>query len=189
MVNLSYEPLYVAYLVYFNRDRDYFECHEAMEELWLKLDRDPVYKGLLQIAVGLYHFRNRNYRGGHMMLDSAVQRLEHAPSQAMGINMVKLVDEARACARQLAEFVAAGKGNLQHQPPAYRDLTIEIVEPGLRRAIENASPSIPPNIPQQRSPRRGEKHDQRQQALEASNRRRQAAGRSCTTSPETKSAP
>ncbi|MEC0180874.1 DUF309 domain-containing protein [Paenibacillus peoriae] len=188
MVNLSYEPLYVTYLVYFNRDRDYFECHEVLEELWLKLDRDPVYKGLLQIAVGLFHFRNGNYRGGHMMLDSAVHRLEHAPPQALGINMAKLVNEARVCACQLAEFVAAVKEDLQHQPPVYRDLTIEIVEPGLRRAIENASPLIPANIPQQQSPRRGEKHEQRQQALEASIRHRQGADDSCIALPETKDA-
>lgn len=133
MAHLSYEPLYVTYLVYFNRDRDYFECHEVLEELWLKLDRDPVYKGLLQVAVGLYHFRNGNYRGGHMMLDSAVHRLEHAPSQALGINMVKLVEEARICARQLAEAVMTGTEELQQEPPVYRDMTIEIVEPGLRR--------------------------------------------------------
>lgn len=176
MVNPSYEPLYVAYLVYFNRDRDYFECHEALEELWLKLDRDPVYKGLLQVAVGLYHFRNGNYRGGHMMLDSAVHRLEHAPPHALGINMAKLVNEARAYARQLAEFVGAGVEYRGHQPPVYRDLTIEIVEPGLRQAVKDASSSISANIPQQRGPRRGEKHAQRQQALEASIRRRQAAG-------------
>ncbi|WP_226000150.1 DUF309 domain-containing protein [Paenibacillus sp. BJ-4] len=188
MVNISYEPLYVTYLVYFNRDRDYFECHEVLEELWLKLDRDPVYKGLLQIAVGLFHFRNGNYRGGHMMLDSAVHRLEHAPPQALGINMAKLVDEARTCARQLAEFVAAGKEELQHQPPVYRDLTIEIVDPRLRWAVEDVSPSIPANIPQQRSPRRGEKHEQRQQALEASIRRRQAAHGSSIALPETKDA-
>ena len=36
---MSYEPLYVAYLVYFNRDQDYFECHEVLEELWLPASR------------------------------------------------------------------------------------------------------------------------------------------------------
>ena len=40
---MSYEPLYVAYLVYFNRDRDYFECHEVLEELWLERERDRRY--------------------------------------------------------------------------------------------------------------------------------------------------
>ncbi|MDN4085536.1 DUF309 domain-containing protein [Paenibacillus polymyxa] len=189
MVNPSYEPLYVTYLVYFNRDRDYFECHEVLEELWLKLDRDPVYKGLLQIAVGLYHFRNGNYRGGYMMLDSAVHRLEHASSQALGINMAKLVDEARACARQLAEAVMEGSEELHRQPPIYRDLTIEIIEPGLRRAVEKAALSVPVNVPQQRGPRRGEKHEQRQQALEASIRRRQAAGSLRSATVETKDAP
>lgn len=186
MVNPSYEPLYVTYLVYFNRDRDYFECHEVLEELWLKLDRDPVYKGLLQVAVGLYHFRNGNYRGGYMMLDSAVHRLEHASSQALGINMAKLVDEARACARQLAEAVMEGSEELHRQPPIYRDLKIEIIEPGLRRAVEKAALSVPVNVPQQRGPRRGEKHEQRQQALEASIRRRQAAGSLRSATVETK---
>ena len=57
------EPLYLAFLVYFNRDRDYFECHEVMEELWLAQESDPLYKGLLQIAVGLFHFRYGNVIG------------------------------------------------------------------------------------------------------------------------------
>ncbi|GJM74097.1 hypothetical protein HMSSN036_63130 [Paenibacillus macerans] len=61
---MSYEPLYVAYLVYFNRDRDYFECHEVLEELWLERDHDPLYKGLLQVAVGLFHARSGNVSGG-----------------------------------------------------------------------------------------------------------------------------
>ncbi|WP_313639078.1 DUF309 domain-containing protein, partial [Paenibacillus sp.] len=38
---MAYEPLYLEYLVYFNRDRDYFECHEVLEELWLAQKRDP----------------------------------------------------------------------------------------------------------------------------------------------------
>jgi hypothetical protein len=115
--------------------------------------------------------------------------LEHASSQALGINMAKLVDEARACARQLAEAVMEGSEELHRQPPIYRDLTIEIIEPGLRRAVEKAALSVPVNVPQQRGPRRGEKHEQRQQALEASIRRRQAAGSLRSATVETKDAP
>lgn len=45
----DYEPLYIDYLIYFNRDQDYFECHEVLEELWLECDRDPLYKGLRRL--------------------------------------------------------------------------------------------------------------------------------------------
>lgn len=164
MTNYAYEPLYVAYLVYFNRDQDYFECHEVLEELWLKLDRDPVYKGLLQIAVGLYHFRNGNIRGGYMMLDNAVRKLENLPSGWLGIDMGKLTHEAKDYARKLAAY--------DLEPFPYADLRIDIIDDELRQAVALASLSIQTNIPQQRGPQRGAKHAERQKAWEASPRRK-----------------
>ncbi|KOP67162.1 hypothetical protein AMS62_19335 [Bacillus sp. FJAT-18019] len=143
---MTYEPLYVAYLVYFNRDQDYFECHEVLEELWLNRDRDPRYKGLLQVAVGLFHFRNNNVRGAYKMFTSAVSRLEGYPSNELGIAMGKLLSEVRSYAEQLSSF--------DTKPFAYRDLTIEIEDMELKQAVELASLRINPNIPQRRKPER-----------------------------------
>ncbi|WP_098747969.1 DUF309 domain-containing protein [Paenibacillus sp. EZ-K15] len=143
---MSYEPLYVAYLVYFNRDRDYFECHEVLEELWLARDRDPRYKGLLQVAVGLFHFRNNNVRGAYKMFTSAVSRLGSCPGDELGISMGKLVSEVRDYAKQLASYDV--------RPFPYRDLTIEIGDTELKQAVQLASERIMPNIPQRRKPER-----------------------------------
>ena len=143
---MVYEPLYLAYLVYFNRDSDYFECHEVLEELWLAKDRDPLYKALLQVAVGLYHFRNGNIRGGRIMLHRSHEVLQKYPAVTLGIGLAKLVEEVGQYARQL--------DNYNVQPFDYYDLTIEITDPGLLEAVEAASVRIIPNVPQRRGPQR-----------------------------------
>lgn len=147
---MRYNPLYVAYLVYFNRDRDYFECHEVLEELWLAKNRDPRYKGLLQVAVGLYHFRNGNVRGGYKMMVSAYSRLKPYPADELGIHMAKLVSEVNIYANRLALYDTL--------PFPYHDLTIKIVDPELMEIVANASAEIQPIVPQRRGPQRAEKH-------------------------------
>ena len=143
---MKYEELYVAYLIYFNRDQDYFECHEVLEELWLHDNRNPLYKGLLQVAVGLYHFRNNNIIGGRKMLHSAADQLEQYPSLSLGIELGSLVSEVRRYANQLERF--------EEKPFPYYDLTIVIVDPELQQAVDLADLTIERNIPQRRGPER-----------------------------------
>ncbi|UQZ36089.1 DUF309 domain-containing protein [Paenibacillus sp. PK3_47] len=143
---MVYEPLYLAYLVYFNRDRDYFECHEVLEELWLEKERDPLYKALLQVAVGLYHFRNGNIRGGRIMLHRSHEVLQKYPAVTLGIELARLVEETGEYARKL--------DNYNEQPFPYYDLTIEIADPGLQEAVDAAAARITPNVPQRRGPQR-----------------------------------
>ncbi|MBW4083162.1 DUF309 domain-containing protein [Paenibacillus sp. S150] len=143
---MAYEPLYLAYLVYFNRDRDYFECHEVLEELWLARNRDPLYKALLQAAVGLYHFRNNNVRGGFIMLNRAHEVLQGYPAETLGINLAKLAGEAGDYARRLEAYA--------EQPFEYYDLTIELADPVLEEEVAAAAREIIPSNPQRRSPQR-----------------------------------
>ncbi|MEK8212948.1 DUF309 domain-containing protein [Paenibacillus sp. FSL L8-0463] len=143
---MVYEPLYLAYLVYFNRDRDYFECHEVLEELWLAKDRDPLYKAFLQVAVGLYHFRNGNVRGGRIMLGGAHNVLQKYPDETLGIHLAKLVQETGEYVRKLEGY--------DEQPFPYYDLTLEITDPGLEEAVKIAAARITPNLPQRRGPQR-----------------------------------
>lgn len=143
---MVYEPLYLAYLVYFNRDRDYFECHEVLEELWLEQNHNPLYKALLQTAVGLYHFRNGNVRGGRIMLSGSYEVLRKYPDVTLGIQLGKLVQEIGRYVRKLEDYEA--------QPFAYYDLTIEIADPELEKAVEDAAERIIPNQPQRRGPQR-----------------------------------
>ncbi|GAK38648.1 DUF309 domain-containing protein [Paenibacillus urinalis] len=153
----KYEALYLDYLVYFNRDRDYFECHEVLEELWLEQNKEPVYKGLLQVAVGMYHFRNQNIRGGYMMLESAVDILEKYPAQTLGIELELLVDTSRSLAKKLRSY--------DSQPISYQDFTIVICDDELDEAVRVRAQSIMPIIPQRRSPTRGRIYEERIKAL------------------------
>ncbi|WP_343221975.1 DUF309 domain-containing protein [Paenibacillus tritici] len=143
---MAYEPLYLAYLIYFNRDRDYFECHEVLEELWLEKQRDPLYKALLQVAVGLYHFRNNNVRGGLILLKQSHEVLGRYPAVTLGIDLAKLVQEVGEYAARLEAF--------EEQPFAYYDLTIRMVDPVLEEEVRVAAQSIQPVLPQRRGPQR-----------------------------------
>lgn len=153
----KYEALYLEYLVYFNRDRDYFECHEVLEELWLEQNKEPVYKGLLQVAVGMYHFRNQNIRGGYMMLESAVEILEKYPAQTLGIELELLVNTSRSLAEKLR--------NYDSHPTPYHDFTIVICDEELEEAVRIKAQEIKPNVPQRRSPTRGRIYEERMKAL------------------------
>jgi predicted metal-dependent hydrolase len=128
MTDRSYDKLYVEFVYYFNVERDYFECHEVMEELWLEEGRAPLYQGLLQVAVGLYHYRNGNLRGAIKLFAAAVEKLEYQPRDALGIDLARLVEESRSYMRRLERAA--------EEPFVFYDLDIRIVEPELHELVE-----------------------------------------------------
>ena len=60
----------------FNRG-EFFDCHEALEEVWLELsgERKKFLQGLIQVAVALHHLRNGNRVGAERLLAAAVEKL------------------------------------------------------------------------------------------------------------------
>lgn len=128
----QYDVLYVAFLAYFNRERDYFECHEVMEQLWLECGRDALYQGLLQVAVGLYHHRNGNMEGGIKLLDAAIRKLEGHRPVVLGIDLEQLLDAAKRRLAELERYTA--------QPVPFRDLDIRIVDPALDALVAAFAP-------------------------------------------------
>ncbi|MGA8941270.1 MAG: DUF309 domain-containing protein [Thermoactinomyces sp.] len=87
----TYSPLYVSFFYYFNIKRDYYKCHDLLEELWLEEGREAYYQGLLQVAVGLYHLQNDNRNGAVKLLTSALDKLDLYPDDVwMGLDLVRL---------------------------------------------------------------------------------------------------
>ncbi|AZB43394.1 DUF309 domain-containing protein [Bacillus sp. FJAT-42376] len=79
-----YPEAYIEYLVHFHGDRDYFECHELLEEYWKEApasERDPVWVSLIQIAVSLYHHRRGNFKGAERLLGQSIRFLEIHPGE------------------------------------------------------------------------------------------------------------
>jgi predicted metal-dependent hydrolase len=78
-----YPQPYIDYLVHFHGDRDYFECHEVLEEYWKKDDkgsRKNYWVAFIQIAVSLYHQRRNNFNGAFKMMKNALAILKHEES-------------------------------------------------------------------------------------------------------------
>ncbi|MCD8501919.1 MAG: DUF309 domain-containing protein [Bacillaceae bacterium] len=63
---------YLEYLIHFHCFRDYFECHEVLEEYWKERDKkEIVWVGFIQLAVGMYHYRRKNVQGAIKQLSNA----------------------------------------------------------------------------------------------------------------------
>jgi predicted metal-dependent hydrolase len=87
--------------------RDYFECHETLEAIW-QVEPGPIrvlYKGILQVAVGCYHLLRHNYRGATLKLQTGADYLEPYSPRCMGIEVGRLIDDAR---RLRAALVSLG---------------------------------------------------------------------------------
>lgn len=91
---MKYHELYIAFLYHFNVDEDYFECHEVMEELWIEERRNPLWQGLLQVAVALYHHSNGNRSGTIKLFEQAIEKLVDKPDKMLGIDMKEIVDRS-----------------------------------------------------------------------------------------------
>lgn len=125
---MAYDRLYVQFIYYFNEERDYFECHEVMEELWLEEGRSPLYQGLLQVAVGLYHHKNGNPGGAVKLLGAAIDKLAPYPDEAEGIRLGRLKEDSRIYLAKLHR--------LKTNPFPPYDLDIEVTDPELNRLVE-----------------------------------------------------
>lgn len=91
----AFPNAYLLYLVEFHATRDFFECHELLEEYWKEQPEDPLsetWLGLIQLAVGLYHERRGNMRGAIKMLVQAETKLAASPLEELGIDKSVLLE-------------------------------------------------------------------------------------------------
>lgn len=84
----------------------WFTCHEVLEHLWLdetRPERD-VYKGILQIAVGLLHEENGNRAGALRLLERGASHLVPFLPVTFGVDLAALRDEALRLRAMLADL-------------------------------------------------------------------------------------
>ncbi|MDB5084717.1 MAG: hypothetical protein JWN30_1603 [Bacilli bacterium] len=109
-------PYYLNYLYYFNVKRDFFECHEHGEYLWLNSGSGDFLKGLIQLAVSLYHLSRGNRRGAAVMLSRGVHYLQQFPAMYEGIqssefteDMIRFHSNCKDSGRSLSEAAVAAQ--------------------------------------------------------------------------------
>lgn len=100
--HLLTDSRYWTFLSYFNKHRDYYECHEVMEELWLEDGRSALLQGLLQAAVGLHHWDNSNRSGAVKLMTAALTKLNEYSNAVLGLDVARLRCDLRSSLDMLA---------------------------------------------------------------------------------------
>ena len=77
---------------------DYFSCHEFLEDLWLEeqTPKRELYKGILQIGIGLHHLQRDNINGARRLLENGIRLLGPFSPTCFGIDILRLQREASA---------------------------------------------------------------------------------------------
>ncbi|WP_100372616.1 DUF309 domain-containing protein [Bacillus sp. FJAT-45037] len=127
-----YPPAYIEFLIEFHSSRDYFECHEILEEHWKeeeKKERKLHWVGLIQLAVALYHERRGNSVGAKRMYHSSLRiiQVESIPLRKLAID----VDE-------LAQLLSTRLVNLDRP---FEDLSIPLTDQDLINKCQKLSQS------------------------------------------------
>jgi uncharacterized protein len=76
--------------------RDWFECHETVEELWIGEVGEvrDFYQGLIQIAVALHHWHNGNFKGAVSLLKGGAGYLGRVAEQCQWVDVAGLIADA-----------------------------------------------------------------------------------------------
>jgi len=94
--------------------REFFECHEVLEALWLRSDgvERELAQGILQVGVGFYHWRRGNFRGASLCLERGLARLRTLPECPWGLDIGRLVREVVVSQSDLARQGPLGQAQL-----------------------------------------------------------------------------
>jgi uncharacterized protein len=79
----------------FNRG-EFYACHDTLEAIWIEAPvfEKKFYQGILQIAVGLYHLGNHNWRGAVILMGEGLNRLGEYQPEYGGINVEQFIEDA-----------------------------------------------------------------------------------------------
>jgi predicted metal-dependent hydrolase len=67
------------FLVEFHATRDYYACHDFLEEWWfeLKNPKDHILVAYIQVAVGMYQWRRGNMTAANIMFEKSLEKFQH----------------------------------------------------------------------------------------------------------------
>jgi hypothetical protein len=150
----QYPRAYVEYLLLFHAYRDYFECHEVLEQQWKRENQEAraareadsmpgkAWVALIQTAVALYHHRRGNVRGAAKMMESAVRNTASALNEMsrLGIDGPRFLRRLDARRKQLREDPPVSFSDLDI-PLADKDLEAFCIQECEQRGVRWGAPS------------------------------------------------
>ena len=101
---ISYPNAWILYLYDFHVTRDYFECHEHLEEYWKETQlEDPSLVAFIQVAVGAYHARRGNVIGAQKMWERARAYFAGVAVNVHGIDIEQLNEDIKDWQNRIVE--------------------------------------------------------------------------------------
>ena len=104
MDSLDFPKQYLEGVELFN-DREFFACHDVLEELWTDClgSERMFYQGLIHAAVSLFHFEEGNLGGARKMHDSTRRYLEPYAPEFMGLDLQSFLRDYQTCFQPLLD--------------------------------------------------------------------------------------
>lgn len=74
----------------------FYACHDTLEALWIEATEPDksFYQAVLQIAVGIYHLSNSNWRGAVILLGEGINRLQRYLPTYAEIDVDELLEQS-----------------------------------------------------------------------------------------------
>lgn len=94
-------------------EREFFECHDAFEELWFEeRGSDKLFlQGLIQAAVACYHASNENWKGAGSQFAKSLEKLERYPEDHFNMNISEVVSQLRILQKNVEAIVAGSESH------------------------------------------------------------------------------
>jgi predicted metal-dependent hydrolase len=94
----DFEKVFARGVELFNH-KEFFECHDAFEELWQedRSERRLFLQGLIQAAVGSHHLSNGNTTGAISQYNKSLDKLKQYADDYMGLDMKNFRTEIERC--------------------------------------------------------------------------------------------
>ncbi len=95
-------------------ERDFFEAHEILEDLWHEYrESDRTYlQALIQLSAGLYHADAGNLRGAHSQLSKGLEKLRRYPATHQGVDVLALTRDVASCLAVIRDREGVESGDL-----------------------------------------------------------------------------
>ena len=92
--------------VNFFNNHDFFDAHDTFEAVWHEVHgpAKEAYQGLVQLAIGYYHFCFGNLKGAESMLTKGLIKCENKKSHLSQLNIDEIILKTEKCLIKLKEI-------------------------------------------------------------------------------------
>jgi hypothetical protein len=132
-----FAPAFLRGIAHFNA-QEFWEAHEAWEELWLASESDlgEFLQGMIQLAAAYHHVRRGTLRGAVRLFDAALRRLDAFPLRFCEIDRSRADEASRRHRSWAADQIAHEEAGL-----------LDILEYPALELLTKSEDFVPPRDP------------------------------------------